>query len=296
MPPPRPRPHKPLRLVGKQQQPHRVVVLDGTEGDHRTDFRGHLPFQLPLRAKVLRPRHVDTQHDGLLPLLLVHLHVGVVHPGRHVPVNVADVVAHLVGPHLRKLDSASLKGRLVLAPENAFDPAAGAHLQPADLFEELVGNHGGGHVRGHTRRRCGKATSGRRQATLCCSLSPRESFAAPPPHPGSDASRGRGRPARPSLCYCPSPGGEPAAFSSGPAWGSRRRIHVPASSSVSTSMSPLIFSTICLVMERPSPVPSYSRLRPSEACRNGSKTRSTVSSSIPMPVSSTSTTASSSAR
>src|SRR6185503_585688 len=67
-----------------------------------------------------RSGEIDQEHHGQLALLHVLLDVGVAHARGDVPVDVPDVVAELVLPHLRELHAASLEDGVVLPARDSF--------------------------------------------------------------------------------------------------------------------------------------------------------------------------------
>ena len=70
-----------------------------------------------LRSEALARREVDHEHHGHLALFDEHLHEGVVHARRHVPVDRAHVVARLVLAHLAEREPLPLEDG-VYVPES----------------------------------------------------------------------------------------------------------------------------------------------------------------------------------
>jgi hypothetical protein len=68
------------------------------------------------------------------------INAGVVHARGDVPVDGADLVARLVGPHFGEGHSAALEGRVIPAREGVLHGAARADLDAADLADELGGS------------------------------------------------------------------------------------------------------------------------------------------------------------
>src|SRR3989442_14318143 len=59
------------------------------------------------------------------------------HPGRDVPVDRAEVIPLLVGPHLRELDALAAEHGAIVPGEEGVDESPGAELDPLDLPEDL---------------------------------------------------------------------------------------------------------------------------------------------------------------
>ena len=130
-----------LYLVGEEHHPNFVVVLNGTESDCGGYLRHHVALQLSLRAEVERAADVDEQHDGQLALFLKDLDVGTVETCRHIPVNVAHVVAVLVLAHLAEGHTAPLEGGMVLPRKDVGAQSTGFDFNLPYLFQYLSGFH-----------------------------------------------------------------------------------------------------------------------------------------------------------
>jgi hypothetical protein len=62
--------HELLDHVGREDQPHAVVVLDRAEGAQRADLRGDLGLARAPRAELLARGHVDDEHHRHLALFV----------------------------------------------------------------------------------------------------------------------------------------------------------------------------------------------------------------------------------
>src|SRR5207237_4583216 len=82
-------------------------------------------------------RLIHDEQQRVLALLVVRLHERVAHPGRHVPVDRAEIVPLLVLAHLRELDALSTEHRPVFAREERADQGTGAQLDALDLPEHF---------------------------------------------------------------------------------------------------------------------------------------------------------------
>ena len=136
-----PRRDHPLHLVGEEERADPVVLVRRRERQHRGDLdrEPRLGHRL---AEPGRPRLVHHEHQGELPLLGEGLDVGAAEAGRDVPVDGAEVVAVLVGPHLGELHPLPSEDRAVLAGEQRADEPAGAELDGLDLLQDFGGDGG----------------------------------------------------------------------------------------------------------------------------------------------------------
>ena len=107
-----------LHTVGEEEHPNFVVVANGGESQGGSNFGEELALRLPLRPEVERTGHIDEQHSRQFAFFLKHLHIGAVETSRHVPIDVAYIVALLILTHLRKGHAAPFEGRVVLACKN----------------------------------------------------------------------------------------------------------------------------------------------------------------------------------
>jgi len=133
------RPDDELHSVREDEGSHAVVVPCGGERQHGGDFDGEAGLGVGT-AELQRAGLIDHEQQRHLPLLVVGLHEGMPHPGRDVPVDRAEVVALLVGPDLRELDSLPAEHRPVLARQQRVDEPAGAQLDPLHLPERFGGH------------------------------------------------------------------------------------------------------------------------------------------------------------
>jgi hypothetical protein len=133
-----------LGVAVEEEQAHLVVVLDRGEGEQRGQLGGGLALGAPARAEVLRRADVHHQEHGQLALLVVALDERDAHPGGHVPVDRADVVARHIGPDLVELHAAPAEDREVGAREDVRHLAAGLDLDASDLVDDLRREHATG--------------------------------------------------------------------------------------------------------------------------------------------------------
>ena len=111
-------------MVGEEDDAHLVLIAAGRAGQRG----GHLGQQFALTgrtaAKVKTAADIDQQHDGEFALFLKHLHVRTTKARRHIPVNIAHVIAGVVFAHFGKRHTAPLEGRMVFACEEIVDRTA----------------------------------------------------------------------------------------------------------------------------------------------------------------------------
>ncbi len=121
------RPH----AVREEQQPDSIGVLHGREREDRCKLGRDVDLPPVDRAERHRPRDVDRNEDRQVALLDEFLDVR--HPAsrRDVPVDRPDVVPRQVLTHLRKLDPAPMKRRVIVARETGPDQPCRNDLQLA---------------------------------------------------------------------------------------------------------------------------------------------------------------------
>jgi hypothetical protein len=95
----------------------------------------------PRCAELLGGREIDEQHHGHLALLGEHLHVGLVHARRDVPVDEAHVVARLVLAHLAEGHAAALEDGVIPTRELLVGEPSRADLDLLQLLDELARDH-----------------------------------------------------------------------------------------------------------------------------------------------------------
>ena len=124
-----------LDAVGKEHDADFVVVLNGRESQRGGNFGHHIALHLVDGAEVERATDIDQQHHREFALFLEHLHVGSVEPRRHVPVDVAHVVAELVFAHLAEGHTAPFESRVILACKDVRTQASRLNLDFSNLFD-----------------------------------------------------------------------------------------------------------------------------------------------------------------
>jgi len=130
--------------VGEEQQRHLVAAARGGDGQRGGNLGGELAFGAVLRAERRGGGNVHRQHHGQLALLAVALHEGPPHPVGDIPVNVADFVAGDVFAQLFEVHAPAFEVAEVGAHHGIVHEAVGAHLDAADVFEQLREGHGTG--------------------------------------------------------------------------------------------------------------------------------------------------------
>src|SRR5437867_6898236 len=108
----------------------------GREREHR----GHFDREAGLRIaapELARARLIHHEQQGDLALFVERLHERMPHPGRDVPVDRAEVIPLLVGPHLCELEAMAAEHGAIVPGEEGVDESPGAELDPLDLPEDL---------------------------------------------------------------------------------------------------------------------------------------------------------------
>ena len=123
-----------LDAVAEKNHTHLVVVLNGTESDGGGHLGHQFLLELVMGAETVGAAHVDQQHYRQLAFFFEHLHIRVVEPCRHIPVNAADIVAILVLTHLAESHAAALEGTVVLARKQLPRQPARLDFNLADFF------------------------------------------------------------------------------------------------------------------------------------------------------------------
>jgi hypothetical protein len=134
--------HEALDTIGEDDEADTVVVLDGAEGQERRDLRDRLHLGPPGGAEPLGSGEIDEEHHRHLALFGEDLHVRLVHAGRDVPVDEADVIPRLVLAHLAEGHAAALEDGVVAARELLVGEPGGADLDLLQLLDDFSGNHG----------------------------------------------------------------------------------------------------------------------------------------------------------
>src|SRR5260221_636324 len=85
-----------LYLVAEKNDPDLIVIGNSRKSQHSAEFRYQLVLHPGDRPEKRRLAYIHQEHDRQFPFLLKYLHKRVVKPGRHIPVNGADVITVLV--------------------------------------------------------------------------------------------------------------------------------------------------------------------------------------------------------
>ncbi len=130
-----------LNRVGKQQQTHFVVVLDGTECNHRADFSSHLPLEQIGRPEITGAGYIHGEHDRLLTFFFEDLDEGLVIAGAHIPVDAPDVITELIRSDFGEFHALALESRMVLPAEDVAYKTLRADFDLPDFSEEFLWDH-----------------------------------------------------------------------------------------------------------------------------------------------------------
>ncbi len=123
-----------LDLVGEEDDADLVVVLNGREGERGRNLGHHVALELLDGTEVETAADVNQQHNRQLAFLLEDLDVGLSKASRHVPFDVANIVAILVLAHFGESHAAPLEGRVVLARKDVAAQATSLNLDLPDLL------------------------------------------------------------------------------------------------------------------------------------------------------------------
>ena len=145
--------------IGEQSQSIAATARD--VADREYDALGDVGLPAQRRAEAHRRRGVEHDPGRQGSLGHVQPHVRLVHPRRCVPVDQADVVTRLVGPHLRELHGDAERRRAMIAREQALDAAPDGHVERAQ--------RGLGHG-ARTRPRRSRRRDGKRELAHATSL------------------------------------------------------------------------------------------------------------------------------
>ena len=126
-----------LDAVGEEDDTNLVVVLDGTERQGGSNLRGHIALGLHNGTEVQTAADIHQEHHRQLALLLKDLDKGLIETRGDVPLDVTDVVAILVLPHLAEGHTASFEGRVVLPRKDIAGESTGLDFNLADALEYL---------------------------------------------------------------------------------------------------------------------------------------------------------------
>ena len=123
-----------LNLVGEEDYADLVVVLNGREGERGRNLGHHVTLELLDGTEVETATDVNQQHNRQLAFLLEDLDVRLSKASRHVPLDVANIVAVLVLAHFGESHAAPLEGRVVLARKDVAAQATSLNLNLPDLL------------------------------------------------------------------------------------------------------------------------------------------------------------------
>ena len=124
--------------VGKEKEPHLVVVMNGAEGKNRSDFGSQFPLAFTNTSEIAGGADIQHDHHGHLTLFREFLDIRFPCPRGHIPVDGADLVAGRVGTHLLEVHPAPLEDALILPGKRRLHESPGAELEASDLTENLA--------------------------------------------------------------------------------------------------------------------------------------------------------------
>ena len=130
-----------LNPVRKEHDTNLIIVLNGRKSKRGSNLCLHLLLHLPHRTKIEAGRNIHHEHHRHFAFFLEHLDVGFAHAGRHVPVNVAHIIAILILAHLRESHTPPLEGRMVLASKEVAGESARFDFYPPDTLYQFIWFH-----------------------------------------------------------------------------------------------------------------------------------------------------------
>ena len=109
MSPPFFRRYKFLNPVGKEYHPNLIIVLYGRKSNNSSNFRNLIFLQLGNRAEIAGSAHIDHQHNGQFPFLLIYFNIRMIMACRHIPIDIPDIVTVLILPYFAESHTPALK-------------------------------------------------------------------------------------------------------------------------------------------------------------------------------------------
>ena len=126
---------------GIQQRADAVAVPREQPRQHGNKLGRHLAFALWAGAEIDRGAQVQQKPRRHLAVFGEHAHVRGLHARRHVPVDVAHVVVHLVFAQIGQIEPRTAHQRAVVAQQQAIQPA---QHRPFEAAQDVLGVGRGG--------------------------------------------------------------------------------------------------------------------------------------------------------
>ena len=119
-----------LYPVAEEHHTYLIVVLNTAECECRCDLGDLFLLGLRCGAKLAASAHIDQEHDRHLALFLKDLDMRLVLASRHVPVNIAHIVAILIFTYFGKRHTMTLECRLIASCEDVGTQSTRLYLYP----------------------------------------------------------------------------------------------------------------------------------------------------------------------
>ena len=123
-----------LYLIREEDDAYLVVVLNGRESKRGSNLSYHITLKLLDGTEVEASADVNQQHNCQFAFLLEDFDVRLSETSRHVPLDVANVVAVLVLAHFGESHAAPLEGRMILACKDIAAQTSSLNLNLPDLL------------------------------------------------------------------------------------------------------------------------------------------------------------------
>ena len=128
--------------VREEEDADFIVVAGGRKGEDAGDFSRLLSEGLVIGAEVAGGAQINGQEDGEFPFFPELFDVGVIHLGRDIPVDGADIVTVHVFPDFIKVHTLPLEGAMISPGQRVRDEFPRADLDLPDLAEDFAGRIG----------------------------------------------------------------------------------------------------------------------------------------------------------
>ena len=127
--------------VGEQNQPDPIVIAHRPQSKHCRQLGQGLAFRAGAASRLLAAAQIEHQNNGLLAFLHVAFDERMSHPGGHIPVDSAHVIAWLIFAHFLKRQTDAAKHTSVPATGQAFDSATSPNADTSQLADDIRRQH-----------------------------------------------------------------------------------------------------------------------------------------------------------
>ncbi len=123
-----------FNLIGKENDPNFVIIINGGKSQYCRKLRDEFALKLINRSKIGRRTNIYQKHNRKFSFFFKNFDERLPSTGCYIPINIPDIIPVLITSHFTKRHTSTLKGTLIFSGENMLAQSLGFNLNFPNFF------------------------------------------------------------------------------------------------------------------------------------------------------------------